>query len=123
VPKHGSLINNLFYHSSLETTAKAKKELLSVTVVDLKNLENAELLEQDKRELKDVCGIDDVKFIKQYTIPLALPNLVDLHYESAPQETRLTAGVFLAGDTQLNGSLNAAILSGESAAFSVLEAL
>ena len=123
VPKHGSLINNIFYHTSLETTAKAKKELLSVTVVDRKNLKDAELLEQVKRELKDVCGIDSVKFIKQYTIPMALPNLAELHYESAPQETRLTAGVFLAGDTQLNGSLNAAILSGESAALGVLEAL
>ena len=38
-------------------------------------------------------------------------------------ETRLSTGIFLAGDTQLNGSLNAAILSGENAALGVIESL
>lgn len=123
VPKNDSVLNNIFYHSSLETEAKAKHELLSVTVVDRKNLEDNDLLEQVKHELKIECGIDAVKFIKQYTIPKALPNLADLHYENTPKETRLNAGVFLAGDTLLNGSLNAAILSGESAALAVVEAL
>ena len=41
----------------------------------------------------------------------------------SPSETRLTSGIFLAGDTQLNGSLNAAIISGERAALAVIETI
>jgi hypothetical protein len=47
--------------------------------------------------------------------------LNNLQYEVAPSETQLTGGVFLAGDTQLNGSLNAAMIAGERAALGVLE--
>ena len=52
---------------------------------------------------------------------MALPNLADLRYEMAPSETRLTSRLFLAGDTQLNGSLNAAMIAGERAALGVIE--
>ena len=34
---------------------------------------------------------------------MALPKLNDLKYEMLPSETRLTNGLFLAGDTLLNG--------------------
>ena len=40
-----------------------------------------------------------------------------------PAETELTNSIFLAGDTQLNGSLNAAMISGEKAALNVIENL
>jgi hypothetical protein len=40
-----------------------------------------------------------------------------------PSETRLSNSLFLAGDTQLNGSLNAAMISGERAALGVIEAV
>ena len=117
------MINNIFYHSSIETSIKAKKELLSVTVIDKQGLSNKELLERVKKELKEYCGIDSCLFIKQYSIPTALPNLTNLQYEMLPSETRLTSNVFLAGDTLLNGSLNAAMISGERAALGILEVL
>ncbi len=123
IPKYGTLINNIFYHTSIETTTKADKELLSVTVVDNQNLSNDILIERVQRELKEHCGIDSCKFIKQYCIPKALPKLNDLQYEIMPSEMRLTNSIFLAGDTQLNGSLNAAMISGERAALGVLETL
>lgn len=123
VAKEGSLVNNIFYHTSLETTSNSAKELLSVTVVDNQNLSAEKLVEEVKKELKMHCGIDSVKFLKQYHIPLALPNLTNLQYEMMPTETRLTNTMFLAGDTQLNSSLNAAMISGERAALGVIEAL
>ncbi len=123
IPENNTLINNIFYHTSVETHVVAKKELLSVTVIDSHNLSNEELIEHVKRELQQHCGIDSCKFIKQYHIPMALPKLNDLQYEMLPSETRLTSGVFLAGDTQLNGSLNAAMISGERAALGVIETL
>ena len=52
---------------------------------------------------------------------MALPNLVDLQYNMPPSETCLAPNIFLAGDTQLNGSLNAAMISGETAALGVIE--
>jgi protoporphyrinogen oxidase len=115
-----ALINNIFYHTSLQTSATALKELLSVTVIDRQNLTNKQLVAKVQKELKELCNIDSCTFIKQYNIPMALPNLQDIQYEMLPSETRLTETIFLAGDTQLNGSLNAAMIAGERAALEVI---
>ncbi len=115
-----ALINNIFYHTSLQTSATATKELLSVTVVNRQNLTNKQLVAEVQKELKELCNIDSCTFIKQYNIPMALPNLQDIQYEMLPSETRLTEAIFLAGDTQLNGSLNAAMIAGERAALEVI---
>lgn len=74
-------------------------------------------------ELQQYCGIDSCNFLKRYRIPMALPRLDNLQYEMLPSETRLTTNIFLAGDTQLNGSLNAAMISGERAALGVIETI
>ncbi len=121
IAKKGALINNIFYPSSLKSESKGKKELLSVTIIDKQNLSPEELIKQVKRELKDYCGIDVTRLIKQYDIPMALPKLEDLKYKALPSETCLNTNLFLAGDTLLNGSLNAAMLSGESAAYGLME--
>ncbi len=120
IAMHNALINNIFYHTSLQTSATATKELLSVTVVDKQNLTNKQLVTEVQKELKELCNIDSCTFIKQYNIPMALPNLQDIQYEMLPSETRLTETIFLAGDTQLNGSLNAAMIAGERAALEVI---
>lgn len=115
-----TLINNIFFHNSLQTTSTGNKELLSVTVVKKHQLAAEALQKQIKKELKEVCSIEVLKFLKQYTIAKALPEMNGLRYEMAATETRLTNSIFLAGDIQLNGSLNAAMLSGERAAMAVL---
>jgi protoporphyrinogen oxidase len=124
ISKSGTLINNIFYHTSLDTVTKPTKELLSVTIIDNQNLPNDLLIKEVERELKECFGIDDsCKFIKQYNITMALPDLNTLQYEMSPSETSLTSSIFLAGDTHLNGSLNAAMISGERAALGVIEKL
>ncbi len=123
VPEKGTLINNIFYLTSLSTVIPPKNELLSVTVIDNQDLSDEMLIERVKTELKAHCAIDSCTFIRQYKIPMALPKLNDLKYEMLPSETRLTANLFLAGDTQLNGSLNAAMISGERAALGVIDEL
>ena len=120
IAMHNALINNIFYHTSLQTSATATKELLSVTVIDRQNLTNKQLVTEVQKELKELCNIDFCTFIKQYNIPMALPKLQDIQYEMLPSETRLTETIFLAGDTQLNGSLNAAMIAGERAALEVI---
>ncbi|WP_299317239.1 NAD(P)/FAD-dependent oxidoreductase [uncultured Maribacter sp.] len=123
IPDQGTVINNIFYHTSLKTAINAGKELLSVTVVDNQGLTGKAFIDQVQMELKELCGITSSTFIKHYSIPKSLPKLSDLHYEISPSETRLKETVYLAGDLQLNGSLNAAMIAGEKAALGVLENL
>lgn len=117
------LINNIFYHTSIEMKNRGNDELLSVTVVKGHTLSDAELIEKIEAELKIECNIDKLTFLKMYKIPKAIPNLYNIQYGVFPSETKLTDTIFLAGDVQVNGSLNAAILTGESAAMGIIEAI
>ena len=121
IPNNKSLINNIFYHTSLQTSNISKEELLSVTVVKDHDLLEKELVATVIQQLEEECNIQTLTFLKFYTISKALPALENLKYEVSPSETQLTATVFLAGDVQLNGSLNAAMIAGENAALSALE--
>ena len=123
IPDKDALINNIFYPMSLTTGQAGTNELLSVTVVKKHGLSQEELVAQVMSELERHCGIVSCTFLKQYTIPMALPKLDNLQYNMLPSETRLTSSIFLSGDTQLNGSLNAAMISGERAALGVIETL
>jgi protoporphyrinogen oxidase len=115
-----ALINNLFYHTSLKNNGNPENELLSVTVVKNHNLSPEALIAKVEEELEQHCNIKVHRFIKKYSISKALPKIGSLQYELSPSETRLTFHIFLAGDTQLNGSLNAAMISGERAALGVI---
>ena len=123
VADNDALINNIFYHTSIGAKQSEGNELLSVTVVKSHGLTPEALRNQITKELKQFCGIETTRFIKQYSIKKALPELDNLLYEMKPSETKLTANIFLAGDTQLNSSLNGAMISGERAAMGVLEAI
>ena len=123
ISKPGTLVNNIFYNSSLDARIKPANELLSVTVIDTQSLSHEVLIKAVKEELQSYCGITTTKLIKLYHIPRALPRLDNLKYDMMPSETRLSNSLFLAGDTQLNGSLNAAMVSGERAAFGVIGAV
>ncbi|WP_026752807.1 FAD-dependent oxidoreductase [Sediminibacter sp. Hel_I_10] len=111
-----ALINNLFFNSNLDTSTSGNQELLSVTVVKSHNLNEEQLIERVQADLKTYCDIKDTVFLKRYTIKKALPKLKDLQNNCSPTETQLKPTIFLAGDQMLNGSLNAAMCSGERAA-------
>ena len=118
-----SLINNVFYPTSIPTNNKGENELISVTVVKDHSMPEEKLIERVKNELKKECKIESVGFLKLYSVPKALPHLNNLQYDVSPSETKVKDGIFLARDVLLNGSLNAAILAGEKAAMGVLEAI
>lgn len=120
VNEKSSLINNLFYHSSLESDQNSNRDLLSVTVINNRNLEEAKLVDQVIQELSDHCGIEDVSFLKSYRIVKALPVLSNVIYSHKSIIPHCNGKVFVAGDQQLNPSLNGAMLSGEQAAKAVL---
>lgn len=121
VADEAAIINNLFYHNTLPTTAAPQKALLSVTVVKEHGLSEEALIATVRSELGTYCNVTDTTFLKRYKIKRALPDLKSLRYHCAPSETQLTDTIFLAGDHTLNGSLNAAMIAGERAALGVIE--
>ena len=124
IPTQGTLINNIFYHTSVKTMSNINKELLSVTVIENHSLSDEMLVSRVKAELQEYCGIMFPKFIKLYSIPKALPNLQSVRQDLNIADTSCPVpGVFLAGDSLLNGSLNAAMMSGERAALDALKYL
>ena len=54
---------------------------------------------------------------------MALPKIKDIRYSTSHYKNSLPTNIFLAGDTLSNGSLNAAMISGENAANDVIEAI
>jgi protoporphyrinogen oxidase len=118
-----SLVNNIFVHTNLKTMQRGKGDLLSVTVVKNHDLSEYELIHKVKEELLQECGLEDLTYLKTYSIKKALPVLSGLQGTIFPTETRLTNTIFLAGDYLLNGSLNAAMQSGENAAKGLVEVL
>ena len=117
------LVNNIFYHSTILNNNTSEGKLLSATIVRDVEYNEEELVEKVSEELKFEFGIKTIKFLKQFYIPKALPDLKDIQYELQSTEARLSTQIFLAGDQLLNGSQNAAMLSGERAALGVVEVL
>jgi hypothetical protein len=72
------------------------------------------------KDLKVYAGIDTIEFKQFYHIEKALPIMQSVNYMLPKSETQLKDQVFLAGDHLANGSINAAMLNGESAAQAVI---
>lgn len=123
VADRDALINNIFFHDSLETASSGKKSLLSVTIVKDHSFSRANLIAHVQQELTDLCGVGQTRFLKSYDITQALPDISNARYTCHSSETQLKERVFLAGDHLLNGSLNAAMLSGELAARGLVQVL
>ena len=123
IPNKNCLINNIFYPTSIPTNFKGENELISVTVIKKHKYSDEDLILKVKEELEKFCTIKDLTFLKIFHIKKALPILNNLQYELTPSETKLKEGMYLAGDILLNGSLNAAMISGERAALAVINAM
>jgi protoporphyrinogen oxidase len=118
-----ALINNIFFHNSIETEQRGTRELLSVTVVKQHELSLNELIQRVEVELLKYFNIKNLKHLKTYNISQALPDIEHLQNDISPTETQIKPTIFLAGDYLLNGSLNAAMVSGERAAQGVIMSL
>ncbi|MFQ3182429.1 MAG: protoporphyrinogen oxidase [Polaribacter sp.] len=123
VSDENALVNNIFYHTSVATSNKTEKELLSVTIVKKHQLNEKDLIEKVAEELHAKCGVSNLTFLKRYQIKKALPKLTNLQYEISSTETELKSTLFLAGDQLLNASLNAAMIAGERSAMGIIQTL
>ena len=102
-----SLTNNLHYLFDTEIP------ILSVTVVKAHQLSVERLAKEVSKELELHCQIKTKKFLRYYHIPKALPDILNIR--TLPNGDTHKKEVFVAGDYTLNGSLNAAMISGEAA--------
>lgn len=116
-----ALINSIFCHTSVETTSKGNKRLLSVTVVKKHSFSELDLIKEVVLQLNTYCNITVTKHIKTYQIKKALPVLHNTTNELSVKDISLYPTTFMAGDYLLNSSLNAAMYSGEFAAKAVLQ--
>ncbi len=123
VAEPDALINNIFYPTTIQTAHKGKKELLSVTIVREHDLPEKALIERVEEELKRICNIREVRFLKRYQIRKALPVVDFSQANLSAAKLKISPQVFLAGDHLLYGSSNAALLSGESAARAMISSL
>ena len=116
VADKGKLSNNLYAYKDA-----SGKQLLSVTTLKHTGKTNEELTQAIEAEVKEYCGIQQIKHIANFRISEALPDLTHLKMTTSPSESQLTDHIFLAGDVLFNGSLNAAMESGRLAALGLLE--
>lgn len=113
-----TLVNNIHFVTDL-LSDKHSEAVLSVTIVKSHTLTDAALERQVRKELLEECGIDGLTFLRSYKIAKALPDLQSPTYDS--RIVKYSDRIFLAGDHLANGSINAAMRSGELAAQTLLE--
>lgn len=118
-----ALVNNIFFPTSVKSASRGSKELLSVTIVRDHELSEPELLERVKAELKEFCGLEDLRFLKRYHIRKALPKVDLSGIDLSAVVKKIGKNVFMAGDHLYYGSSNAALQSGEQAAQAILKYL
>jgi len=117
--KSNRIANNICNISQVANGyAPAGKNLISISVVGESNLSPKELEKNIRKELITWFGKAtekwqhiDTKFIKY-----ALPNQSKVLHDLEKQQYQLRAGVYMCGDFQLNGSINAAMKSGRTVA-------
>ena len=90
-------------------------------MIDSKSFSNEDLIDRVEYELKKYCDINVIRLISQFNIPKSLPDLNDISYTKISSEFQISESIFSAGDQELNGSLNAAITSGEMSAFQLIK--
>lgn len=97
------------------------KRLVSATVVKEFQGTPEALQKQVESELLKYIGCKKLTFVHSFDIQKALPNLKNLRTNAEPNESEVLPNVHLAGDTLFNGSLNAAMQSGQLAARGLIE--
>lgn len=114
-----SLINTYAVLDEVAPTYKLDNQGGSLISVTLRRpIERESQIGQAEQDLLRHSRLpnDSLRFLKHYHVKQALPDLDTLIFRKDPTHTRISDRIFLAGDHQLNGSLDAAMRSGRLAA-------
>lgn len=117
VADEGMYSNNLYAYRD----EASKKLILSVTTLKHDDLPKQKLLDIITAEVKQYTGAKEINHIHSYSINYALPDIQNLRMSAPTSESQLLDNIFLAGDSLLNGSLNAAMESGRLASKSLAQ--
>jgi len=126
LPTGTSLVNNISILSDVSGSyAPEGKSLLSASVVGKPHLMGEELIREVRAELAELLKIKqaDIKFLKSYYIPRALPKLKYPTMNVTREQIAQGNGIYLAGDYLLGGSLNGAMVSGRQCVEALLSEL
>ncbi|GAB3343761.1 NAD(P)/FAD-dependent oxidoreductase [Marivirga atlantica] len=119
------LINNFCVMNNVSTDYAADGSyLISISVTQDFQLSDDALKKKVIDELVALVPImkeAEITHLKTFYIDQALPQIDDFQYSMKPSNCKIQDGVYLAGDYLLNGSINAAMLSGRLAAHAVFE--
>ena len=113
------LVNNFCVISDIAPGYAPKNQhLVSVSLSRVPESSVEDVSQEIKNELSDSFGasVQDWKFLRNYHIRKALPVVPEVRGSVPISETRIREGLYLAGDQMLNGSINAAMKSGQLAA-------
>lgn len=109
------------YANNINYLFDTKTPILSVTVVKESTHTVTDLEQLVREELKQHCNIETGELIKHYHIKKALPDLETIRKDFTPK--RDSPNSIFIGDYTLNGSLNAAMQSGEAGAQLIMNQL
>jgi phytoene dehydrogenase-like protein len=113
------LANNICTISQVASGyAPVNKSLVSISVVGKSDFSKKEIVKAIRSELKTWFGkaVEDWEHLDTKVIEYALPNQSNVHHEISKQDFKIRKGLYLCGDFQLNGSINAAMKSGREVA-------
>ena len=118
-----SLINTFAVLDEVAPSYKVNQQggsLISVTLREA--MARDSIIGQAEQDLLRHSGLpnDSLRFLAKYDVLHALPDLSEVAYRYDPTHARVSDRIFLAGDHQLNGSLDAALRSGRLAAEGLL---
>ncbi|MEL7159521.1 MAG: hypothetical protein AAFN92_02085 [Bacteroidota bacterium] len=118
-----SLINTYAVLDEVQPAYKLEGQggsLISVTL--RKAIERESQIGQAEQDLLRHSRLpnDSMRFLMHYHVREALPELARVSFRKDASHTRVADRIFLAGDQQLNGSLDAAMRSGRLAAEGLL---
>lgn len=119
-------VNNVTVMSRVsEHYAPPGQELISVSHNGISHLDDSDLSAQIRNELYPWFREDvySWRLLKNYKINYALPKQKSVRDNILPEKVKLREGLYICGDHQLNGSINAAMKSGKEVASLILEGL
>ena len=115
LPNRKLLVNNFHYLDDIYQT-KGNESVLSVTVINDRELREETLINKVRVEMQNYCNIEAGELLRIHHIKKALPKVSNVKNVPTDTSAILTPGVFCCGDYLANSSLNAAMASGRVAA-------
>ena len=111
LPNRKLLVNNFHFLDDIYKTI-GTESVLSVTVINDRELKEDGLIKKVRVELQNCCNIEAGALLKFHHIKKALPKVSNIKNEPTDTSAILTPGIFCCGDYLANSSLNAAMASG-----------